>query len=53
MPIQDHIEASKKIKSDGIFKRAADIFNTLRFKDKLTNNIFAPTSTLLMLKHII
>ena len=51
MPEMDHISATKLFRQQGVFKRLQDLL--MRSKETSNNNIFAPTATLKMLKHII
>jgi hypothetical protein len=52
MPAMDHISASKVMKQEGIFKRIQEMFQIARYKENMTNNIFAPTAALRMFRHI-
>jgi hypothetical protein len=52
MPSMDHIAANKVMKQEGLFKRVQDMFLTFRHKEKMINNIFAPTGAIKVLKHI-
>lgn len=52
MPKQDHITATNRVKSAGVLKRIMDIFNAYKYKEEMTNNIFAPTRTLELFNHL-
>jgi hypothetical protein len=52
MPEMDHVQANKKIKSEGLIKRIIDVFAMAKYKDTITNNIFAPTKAMEMINHI-
>jgi hypothetical protein len=52
MPHIDHISASKLIKQEGIFKRLADMLALVKHKETMTNNIFAPTGAIRLIKHL-
>lgn len=52
MPDMDNVEASKKIKSEGLIKRIIDVFTYAKYKDTLTNNIFAPTRAMQLISQI-
>ena len=43
---------SKRLKSDGFIKRLIDLLSSARYRDSLTNNIFAPTQSMKLIKHI-
>ena len=52
MPTLDHISINKKLKQEGFFKRLQDILYSMRYKEQISNNIFAPTVAINMMKHI-
>jgi len=48
-PPLDHIEANKRLKSQGMIKRMADVFGAMsrqKGADSSVNNVFAPTAAL-------
>ena len=46
----DHISATKLLRQQGIFKRLQDLI--MRSSETSSNNIFAPTASIKMIKHI-
>jgi hypothetical protein len=50
LPELDHIDATSKIKSEGVIKRVIDIFSYFRSKGQKLNSIYAPTRTIQMIK---
>ena len=52
MPKLDHISANKVIKTEGIFKRLQTLFQSVKYKESMTDNIFAPTGALRLFQHL-
>ena len=51
-PEIDHVQANKLLKQEGFFKRVADLISSIKYKETMTNNIFAPTRALQMIQHL-
>mmetsp|Transcript_13853 Transcript_13853/g.23626 ORF Transcript_13853/g.23626 Transcript_13853/m.23626 type:complete len:325 (+) Transcript_13853:229-1203(+) len=52
MPQLDHIALTHKIKFSGVIKRLKDLIDQVRFKEAMVNNVYAPTATLGLFKHV-
>lgn len=52
MPQMDHISANKIMKQEGLFKRIQEMFQLVKHKESMTNNIFAPTGAIRVMKHL-
>ena len=48
----DHIKATQRLQVSGMIKRIKDIYDDYRFRDKMNDNVFAPTAALYLFEHL-
>ena len=52
MPQVDHISATQRLQVSGIIKRIKDVYDDYWHRDKINNNIYAPTAALYLFQHL-
>lgn len=52
MANNDQVTANKRLKSEGLFKRIADIISFAKNKDNINSNIFVPSRALQLIQHL-